>query len=101
MAFEMWDDFDDGIIQYAIDAFASVEPWLYPFVFIGVIGFLYTAMNSVTVAIVGILITFALFAGTSGTNVFEGVPELSQFFYIVTIIGIACLIVTVFLKHRR
>ena len=54
-------------------------------------------MNSVVVAIVGILITFGLFA--TSTSIFVGVPELTQFIYIITVMGIALLITMLFIRR--
>lgn len=99
MPLPIWDDFNSGMLQYAIDAFNAIDIWFWPFVFIGIIGYLYAAMESVTVAVVGILITFGLFATT--TSIFADVPELSQFLYIIAIIGITLLITALFIKRMR
>jgi len=93
---DIWSNFSD-MPTYMIDAFGAVDPWFWPLIFIGVIGFLYTASDSVTVAVVGILVTFGLFGATS---VFEGVSEFSMFLYIVALVGISLLIVTAFTKWR-
>jgi len=95
----IWENFSSDIFGYATSAFSSVEPYLYPFVIIGIIGFIYAAMNSIIVAVVAVLITFAAFATT--TSIFEQVPQISQFFYIISIIGITLLVVTLFLKRRH
>ena len=101
MAFEIWDEFNEGVLQFAWSAFAETEPWAKILFFIGIIGFIYTSLSSITLAIVGILLTFALFGGVEGSNIFETVPEVSKFFYIVCVIGLTCLIVTVLLKRRN
>jgi len=94
---DVWGNFTRSIPDFVVAAFDAVDPWFWPLVFIGVFGYLYTAMNSVTVAIVGILITFGLFATT--TNIFVGIPEITQFIYIVTVIGITMLINMLFLRR--
>ena len=97
LLFDIWSNFSN-ISEYTKDAFGAVDPWFYPLIFVGIIGFLYTSMNSLTVAVVGILITFGLFGAT--TSVFEGVSEISMFLYIIAIVGMALLVVTFFIKRR-
>ena len=95
---DVWANFSSGIAQYATDAFSVLDPWFYPIIFIGVIGYIYTCMHSVTVAVVAIIITLGLFGAT--TSIFAGVPEVTQLLYIISIIGITMLIVTLILKRR-
>jgi len=97
--FPMWENFSIGIINFAMNTFAPVQPWLYPFVIIGVIGYVYSSMESVSVTLVAILITFGTFAGT--TNIFAGVPAIVTLFYIIAILGITLLLTTVIIKKRR
>ena len=96
MAFEFWDEFVSDIMGYWIDGFSNTDPYLFPFLFIGIIGFIYASLNSITVAIVGILLTIGLF----GSSFFAGIPDLTNLLYIVTILGISLLIVTLFIKRR-
>ena len=95
---DIWGNFSRSIPDYITSAFSAIDPWFYPLLFIGIFGFLYTAMNSITVAIVGIIITFGLFA--TSTSVFSGIPEITQFIYIITIIGLTLLFTTLFLSRR-
>jgi len=95
---DVWGNFTESIPDFAVAAYSAVDPWFWPLVFVGIIGYLYTAMNSVTVAIIGILVTFGLFATT--TNFLHGIPEITQFLYLVTIIGITMLLFTLFLNRR-
>lgn len=96
----IWDNIiEPGFLQSAKDAFSQLEPWFYPFLIVGIIGFLYTGLNSITVAIVGILITFGILAATTG--IFNQIPTFTQFFYIITIIGLTLLFTTLFIKYRR
>jgi len=99
MVHELWQNFSINIPQWAIDAYGSVDPWTYPFVFIGIIGYIYTATESLTMAVVGIFITFGIFATT--TSIFEAVPQISTFFYIIAVLGITMLVVTLIIKKRR
>ena len=98
-SFPMWENFTNGFLDYAMSAYSSLDPWVYPLVFVGIIGFIYATMNSVIVAIVAIFFTLGIFAVT--TNVFAAVPDLTLFLYIVSIIGIAVLITTLFIKRRN
>jgi len=94
--FEFWTNFSNGLIEYAMDAYSNVEPWTYPLIFIGIIGFVYTATHSIITAVAAILIVFGIYATT--VNVFENVPDVSLFMYIVTLVGISALIFTLFAR---
>jgi len=98
MAFEIWENFTQGILDYGMETFSGMEPWTYPFIFVGIIGFVYATMKSVIVAIIGIIITFGLYATT--TNIFVDMPDISLFLYIVAVVGIAMLIVALVIKRR-
>jgi len=99
MAFEIWENFTaDGIFNYAISAYANVDPWMWPLVFVGIIGFIYGATQSLIVTVAGIIITMASFVGTS---IFTDVPEVPMLFYIITIVGIGVLLTALFIQVRR
>lgn len=92
----MWGNFSSGIFEYAMDAYSSLEPWTYPLIFIGIIGYVYTATHSVITAIAAILITFGIYAAT--TNVFVDVPDVSLLMSLISLIGISALIFTLFAR---
>ncbi|MBE3095352.1 MAG: hypothetical protein IMZ52_10010 [Actinobacteria bacterium] len=96
---EMWENFSKGIIPYAMSAFSGLEPWVYPLIFVGIIGYVYATVNSVIVAVVAIIITFGLYATT--TDIFVNVPDLNLFFYIVVLIGLTLLITTLFIRRIK
>ena len=96
---DLWTNFTRSVPQYAVEAYSAVDPWFYPILFIGIIGFIYTSMNSITAAIIAILITFGIFATT--TSIFTEVSELTQFLYIITVVGLTMLIVTLILSKKR
>ena len=95
---DVWGNFTNGTAEYAIESFAALEPWVYPLLFVGIIGYIYTSMHSVTSAVVAIIITLGLFGVT--TSLFTYTPEITQLFYIISIMGITSLIVTMLMKHR-
>jgi len=95
--FPYWENFTSSIIDYARSAYVDVEPWFYPMLFLGIIGFIYAGMKSLVAAVVGIIIIFATFVGT---GIFEETYETNLFFYIIAIVGIAMLIFAVILKGR-
>ena len=99
MAMDVWQNFSTDIFGFAMSSFSSLEPWLYPLIFIGIFGYIYSAMESIVVTVVAILITFGIFAGT--TSIFESVPQINQFFYIISVIGITLLIATLIVRKRR
>ena len=95
----LWGNFSSGFLDYAMSAYSSLEPWVYPFIFVGILGYIYATMQSVTVVVVGIIFTLGIFAVT--TNVFVDVPDVSLFLYIVSILGITLLITALFIKRRN
>lgn len=99
MPFPLFENFSSEIIQFGLDAFAPVDPWFYPFIIVGIIGFIYGAMESITVTTVAILVTFGIFATT--TSIFEQVPAINILFYIISILGLAILITTAVIRSRR
>lgn len=94
----IWTGFMDGLIDYGMSAFDPLGIWKYPLLLVAIIGYVYACTQSVTVAVVAIIITFAAYGTT--TNVFAYVPDISLFLYIVTIMGITLLLVTLFIKRR-
>ena len=96
---DIWANFTQNPPQYIVEAFSAIDPWFYPLVFLGIIGFVYGATNSIISAVIMILIMFGLFAGT--TSIFSGIPEITQFLYLIAILGITLLVVTFFLKRRN
>lgn len=96
MALEFWDSFVSDIMGYWIDGYANTEPYLFPFLFLGVIGFIYASVQSITVTVIIIIITMSLF----GSSFFAGIPNMTDFLYIITLLGISLLLVTLFIKRR-
>lgn len=96
---DVWGNFSEGVPQYAMEAFSAIDPWFYPIVLFGIIGYIYGCMQSVTSAVIAILITLGIFAVT--TSIFEGVPEMTQILYIITILGLTMLLVSLLLHKRR
>ena len=99
MPYSIFENLSSGIRDFSMAAFSSVEPFTWPLFFIGIIGFIYAGMHSLVVAVVGILITLGTFVGT--TTIFTDIPELTQFLYIISIIGIALLLAMVVIKTRQ
>lgn len=96
MPYTIWEGIKSGIIDWAMGTYSTLDPWTYPMIFAGVICFIYASMQSLIVAVVGIIITMSLF----GTTVFVGVPDITTFFYILTILGVAMLVTALFIKKR-
>lgn len=100
MAFQIWQNFTaNGIFQYAMNAYSHLDPWLWPFIILGIIGFVYAAMQSLIVAVVAIIILFGALAGT--TDIFSYAPEPTQFAYLLAIIGLTALFAAFFIKISR
>jgi hypothetical protein len=96
MAFEMWNNFSGGFFEYAMSAYDKLEPWTYPLVFVGIIGYVYMATRSVTAAIISIFITLGLYGAS--TSIFDAVPSLNLLLWCITIIGIPMLFFAIVLK---
>ena len=96
---DVWSNMTKNFPKYATDAYSAIDPWFYPILFLGIIGYIYAYMRSTTVAVVAILITFGVFAAT--TTVFNQADTLVTFMYIVVIIGIVSLIVTFVMHNKR
>jgi hypothetical protein len=99
MIHEIWENLTQGIFNYAMDSYNILGIWLYPLLFIGIIGYVYASMQSVTVGIIGILLTIGIFGAT--TQIFQEVPMLVQLLYIITILGLTLLLVGLFIKRSR
>ena len=96
MSFEIWEEFQN-IFTYAKDTFYRLDIWFYPLLFLAIIGWVYATTQSVTVAIVAIIITFGLYATT--TSIFVDVPDLDLFLYLVVLLGLTLLIGSLFIKR--
>ena len=95
---DVWSNMTRNFPKYATDAYGAIDPWFYPLLFFGIIGYVYAYSKSVVVASVAILITLGLF----GVTAFVGVGLVGNFLYIVVAIGLGSLIIT-FVKanYRR
>lgn len=95
----LWDNFtSEGIFDFATSTYASLEPWTYPLVILGILGFVYATMNSIIVTIAGIIFAVGIYGVT--TDIFVDVPDITLFLYIVSIIGITLLIAMLVIKRR-
>lgn len=100
MAPDIWSNVtSEGIIEYAVAAFDAIDPWFYPLVMLGFIGYIYGCMHSAIAAVIAIIITIGLFA--AGTNIFIQTSELTILLYLITVIGIAFFITTLMLRRRN
>lgn len=92
----IWGNFSQGIFEYAIDAYSNLEPWTFPLIFIGIIGYVYSATHSIVTMVAAILITFGIYATT--TDIFNDVPDISLLMSLISIIGISALVFTLFIR---
>jgi len=98
---DIWGNFTNGSVEYAVQAFQAVDPWFYPIIMVAIIGYIYTAMNSVTAAVIGIIITLGIFGATTSIFEAEGIAQMTQFLYVVTIIGISMLLLSLVTYKNR
>lgn len=94
--------FDDpaGLVGYLMETFAPMQPYFWILFFGGIIGYVYLAMQSLTATIIVILLVLGLFGTTTLSGYFAAVPVFSQFLYIITIVGLASLVVAFVIKRR-
>ena len=97
MLHPIWENLTNGFINYSLDSYNILGIWLYPLLLLGIVGYIYASMHSITVAVVGIIITIGVFASTS--MIFVNVPIITQFLYIIVVLGICMLLVGVFIKR--
>lgn len=98
VSFDIWDGFTQ-FMTYSINAYSSMQPYVYPIIIFGILGWIFAYMRSVVVFIVAGLITLAMFVGT--TAIFTQVSAITLFLYIITIVGIPLLIVSVILAIQK
>jgi len=91
-----WGNFTGGIIEYSINGYSNLEPWTYPLILVGIIGYVFMATHSVVTCVVAILITLGVYSST--TDIFVNVPDISLFLYIITLVGITLLLMILVLK---
>ena len=91
-----WNEFTDGIIDYAYSGFDSLDGWGYPLFFLGIIAFIYLATGSYTVAVVFILVVVGIY----GYSVFIDFPDVTLILYILVLLGLAILFAMLFIKKR-
>lgn len=95
---DIWSNFTRSVPEYAVEAYSTLDPWFYPILLLGIIGYIYTSMHSATAAIVAILITFGLFA--TSTSIFVDTSEMSILLYLISIVGLAFLVTTLLTQRR-
>lgn len=91
-------NFSQDFINWTLTPFQAIVGFLiWPIIFTSVIVFIYVITENIGSTIAAIFIVFALF-GT--TNAFIQAPEFSSIFFIVTVAGLAGLVLTIFVKRR-
>jgi len=85
-----------NIINWAVSAYDGFGVYKYPILIIGILGYVYMATKSITLFVVAVIVTFAMF----GTGVLADVPEISMLMSVITVIGIASLLMAALLKKE-
>ena len=85
-----------NIINWAMSAYDGFGVYKYPILIIGILGYVYMATKSITLFVVAVIVTFAMF----GTGVLAEVPEISMLFSVISVIGIASLLLAALLKKE-
>jgi hypothetical protein len=85
-----------NIINWAMSAYDGFGVYKYPLLILGILGYVYMSTKSVTLFIVAVIVTFAMF----GTGVLAKVPEISMLLSVITVVGIVSLLMAVLLKKE-
>jgi len=89
---------DQGFIDWALSAYETLfGVWMWPLIFVGIVGYVYAVNKSATAAAVAICLIFGIFGIT---GIFADVGEFSQFSYVIALFSIAGGFVAVFLNRR-
>jgi len=86
-----------NIINWAMSAYDGLGEYKYPLIIVGILGYAYMATKSITLFVVAVIVTFAIFVPT---GLFSGMWEISWLFSIITVIGVVSLLMTVLLKKE-
>lgn len=85
-----------NIIEFSFNAYDGLHEFKWPLILVAMIGYVYLGVKSITATVAAILLTFVLV----GASVWAGVPDISSFMAIITVIGLACLVLAVLLKKE-
>lgn len=83
--------------EYSFKAYDVLGDLKYPLIILGIIGYIYLSTKSSTLAILTIIASFSIY-GVSG--IFNKTYELNGFLTILSIIGIASLLIAVVMKKE-
>lgn len=90
---------EQGFIDWALEAYTVLfGVWVWPLIFIGIIGYVYAVNKSATSAAVAICLIFGIFGIT---GIFADVGEFSQFSSLIALFSIAGGFVALFLNKNR
>lgn len=93
-----YSNFTADPVDYAMTPFQTyVGLLMWPIIMAGVIGVVYRETDHMSTTVAAIFIVFALFGST---NAFIQSPEISQWFFIVAVLGWAGVVLTLFVKKR-
>ena len=96
-----WTNVSSNWIDYSMTGYQYVfENWVYPIIFMGIIGYVYAINKSATSAAVVICLIFALF-GTSGALVYTDIVPFRDFSIAIAGVALSALFVTIFASKYR
>ena len=72
--------------------------WVWPLIFLGIVGYVYAVQKSATAAAVALCIIFGIFGAT---DVLSNAGEFTQFAYLMSVLSIAGAFTALFIKHRK
>ncbi len=91
-------DFNNSFLNWGFEPYmVYVDDLIWPLIFLGVIGFTWSATKHVSSVLMAILLTFGAFGFKKG---FLASPEISLFFSLIAVLCVAVLMLGLFLKKR-
>jgi len=89
-----------GIAGYMMETFNGMQPYFWVLFFGAIIGYVYLSMQSITAAIIAIILMFGIFGSTAISGYFADVSLFNQLLYIITLVGITSLVGGFIMKKR-
>ena len=89
---ENWMDFFLGSYKTVMGV------WVWPLIFLGIVGYVYAVQKSATAAAVALCLIFGIFGAT---DVLSNAGEFTQFSQIMAVFSIAGAFTALFIKHRK
>jgi hypothetical protein len=87
--------------EYALTGYTNIfGVWVYPLLFLGIVGYVYCISRSAITAAVAICLVFGVF-GITGVFSYPAIAEYSMLSWVIVILSFAGLFTALFVRSRR